>query len=611
MGKTYPGAWDARLAPRRFARLTLVGGPRLSPDGGRVAYIADVNGRADIYVVDRQGGAPAQVTAEHAAPGISGLYGAATGMDWAADGDAIVYTSPDDGHLYWSAVDGSASTLLTDAAGSQSQPSCSSAGVVFVNARPDKDQVDVAVAPADGSDWSRRVGDPTRFHAMPRWSPDGRRIVAMSYDKAKFLLYESSLVVIDAVTGTSREVAGGENVGNRDPRWSPDGRRIAFISDRSGWANLWLADVESGRLDHLVDESREHGEPCWSPDGARLAYLRNDDGDVQIHILDLGSGQIRPLTGEAGTHGALNWTPDGREIVCAFQSPVRAPRIVAVDVETGGQRDIVAPQLGGIEDAGLVMPESIHYESVDGLSIHALLYRPADARPGEHPLLVHIHGGPQGQYGFRWDVSVQYFLQRGWAVVEPNFRGSTGYGRPFLDALNDTWGDLDLEDNVASIAAVDALGLIDRGRSVAWGGSGGGYATMVCLTRKPDVFKAGVALFGLSNLVAFGEQTDRLARDLVPWVLGPSRENYRTWVERSPITHVDAVQAPMLVLQGDADWRVPPAQSEELVQALEKQGKTVEYQKYAGEGHGWRKADTIVDYIERMDRFLTRYVVER
>ncbi|HET9015462.1 MAG TPA: S9 family peptidase [Thermomicrobiaceae bacterium] len=611
MAKTYPGAWDARLAPRRFARLPLVGGPRLSPDGERVAYIQDVNGRADVFVVDRRSGVPVQVTAEHAAPGISGLYGAATGMDWTADGDGIVYTSPDDGHLYRSAVDGSRCTLITDLPGSQSQPSSSPAAVAFVNARPNEDQMDVAVIPADGSDWPRRVSDPARFHAMPRWAPDGRHLAAMSYDRAKFLLYESSIVVIDTTTGASREIAGGENVGNRDPKWSPDGRRLAFISDRSGWGNLWLADVESGRLDHLVDEPREHGEPCWSPDGTRLAYQHNDDGSMQIRILDLGSGQSRRLTHQAGTYGALEWTPDGREIVCAFQSPVTAPRIVAVDVASGAQRDIVVSRLAGIEEAGLVMPESIRYESVDGLPIHALLYRPAEARPGEHPLLVHIHGGPQGQYGSRWDVTTQYFVQRGWAVVEPNFRGSTGYGRPFLDALNDTWGDLDLEDNVASIAAVDGLGLIDRSRSVAWGGSGGGYATMVCLTRKPEVFKAGVALFGLSNLVAFGEQTDRLARDLVPWILGPSRENFDTWVERSPITHVAAVRAPMLVLQGDADWRVPPAQSEELVRALEQQGSPVEYQTYAGEGHGWRKADTIVDYVERMDRFLTRYVVER
>lgn len=612
MGKTYPGAWDARLSPRRFAHLHQVGSPRVSPDGTHIAYIDDYNGRADIFVVDRSGGIPTQVTAEHAAPGISGLYGAASGMAWSPDSASIVYTSPDDGQLWSVTVDGRACRRVTDIPGAQQQPDWSPAGITFINARPaDADAVDVAAVPPDGSAWPRRLSPADQFHLTPRWSPDGQRVAAVGYDKSKFLVYESRVIVIEADGGEVREIAGGENVANREPRWSPDGGRLAFVSDRSGWANLWIASIETGRLDHAIDESREHSEPCWSPDGRRLAYLANDDGNVQIWVLDLGNGERRPLTREPGTHTGLEWTPDGREIVCTFQSPVLPPHIIAVDAESGARREIVRPRLTGISGEDLVMPESIRYRSADGLEIHAMAFFPKEVRNGEHPLLIHIHGGPQGQYGLRWDASVQYFVQRGWAVVEPNFRGSTGYGRRFLDALNDSWGDLDLEDNIASIGALDVRGLIDRDRVVAWGGSGGGYATMVCLTRKPDVFRAGVALFGVSNLVNFGEQTDRLARDLVPWILGPSRANYRRWVERSPITYVDAVRAPLLVFHGDVDWRVPPAQSEELVRALEKLGKPVEYKLYEGEGHGWRRADTIIDYIERMDRFLTKYVVER
>lgn len=610
MSGTYPGAWEARLSPRRFAHLRTLGAPRPSPDGQRIAFVEDYNGRADLFVVDRDGGVPVQVSAEHAAPGVSGLYGAAGGFDWSPDGRRLVYTSPDDGHLWTVGIDGRDCRRVDNTQGA-AQPCWSAGDIAFIQTRLDQEAVDVAVVPGDGADWPRRANPPGRFYLDARWSPQGDRLAVVSSAKERFLLYESRVSLIDVQRGDVRDLAAGADVANGQPRWSPDGRRIAFVSDRSGWVNLWLADVESGRLDHLIDEAREHADPCWSPDGTRLAYLRNDDGDVQIHLLDLGSGETRGLTSAPGTHYALSWTPDGREIVCMFQSPTLPPRIVAIDVESGARREVVRPALSGVEASGLVMPESIRYASVDGLEIHAMLYTPPEARPGEHPLLVHIHGGPQGQYGLRWDASVQYFLQRGWVVVEPNFRGSTGYGRSFLEGLNDTWGDLDLEDNTASIEAVARLGLIDRSRAVAWGGSGGGYATMVCLTRKPEVYKAGVALFGLSNLVSFGEQTDRLARDLVPWILGPSRANYQRWVERSPITHVDAVRAPALIFQGDADWRVPKAQSEEFVEALRQRGKTVEYQLYAGEGHGWRKVDTIVDYIERMDAFLTKYVVER
>ncbi|HLI52028.1 MAG TPA: S9 family peptidase [Thermomicrobiaceae bacterium] len=610
MPNDYPGSWPAQLSPHRFAHLHAPGGPRVSPDGRWIAFLRDHNGRADIWIVLREGGVPTQVTAEHSAPG-GGPYGAAGGYCWSPDSRRIAYTTPDGGHLWSIAIDGSDDRELTNIAGSQQQPDWSERGIVLINARPNDDLVDVALIPGDGADWPRRLAPSDRFYIDPHWSPDGRYVAVTSFPKPEYLIYEAYLTVIDVETGQIHDLASGHKISNRGGHFAPDSRRIAYVSDQSGWANLWLTDVESGQSHQLVPEEREQADPVWSPDGRQIAYLRNDDGNVQVYLLEVESGQTRPLTHETGTHMALDWTPDGKEIICAFQSPVVSPRIIGIDVAGGERRDIVTIGLAGIDAAGLVMPESIHYQSVDGLNIHAMLYQPPEVKPVEHPLLVHIHGGPQGQYGYRWDATVQYWVQRGWVVVEPNFRGSTGYGRAHLDGLNGTWGDLDLEDNVASIDAVDKLGLIDRKRSVAWGGSGGGYATMICMTRKPDVFKAGVALYGLSNLVSFGEQTDRLARDLVPWILGPSRENFDTWVARSPITYAEQVKSPMLILQGDADWRVPPAQSEELVHALEKLGQTVEYKLYSGEGHGWRRADTIIDYMERMDRFLTKYVVER
>lgn len=613
MGKSHPGAWEPRLSPRRYAHLQLIGSPRLSPDGERIAFVGDVNGRADIFVVDRAGGVPVQVTAEHPAPGISGLYGAASGFTWSPDGTRIIYTTPDDGQLWSIGVDGDACRRVTSGPGAQQKPDWNEGGIVYIRAVPDQDTVDVALVTGDdtGADWPRRLNPPGRFYLSACWSPDGQQVAMVSYDKARMFLYESAIEVVNVASGDHRTLIAGDNVYNADPAWSPDGQRIAFISDRSGWNNVWLVDVATGEMHHAVAEHHEHAEPRWSPDGRLLAYTRNIEGSLQITLLDVSSGTTSPLTSLLGTHAGLEWSPDGREIFCSFQSPQHAPRIVAIDVTTGARRDVVGPTLAGLETSGLIMPRSIRYPSVDDLEIHAMLWQPEEIRPGEHPLLVHIHGGPMGQYGYRWDPTVQYFVQRGWVVVEPNFRGSTGYGRAFLDGLNNTWGALDLEDNTRSIAAVAEEGLIDPSRAVAWGGSGGGYATMVCVTRKPDDYAAGVALYGLSNLVSFGEQTDRLARDLVPWLLGPSRMHYQRWVERSPITHVDQVRVPLLVLHGDADWRVTKEQSEEFVQALEQRGKTVEYKLYEGEGHGWRRAETIMDYVERMDNFLTKYVIER
>jgi dipeptidyl aminopeptidase/acylaminoacyl peptidase len=177
--------------------------------------------------------------------------------------------------------------------------------------------------------------------------------------------------------------------------------------------------------------------------------------------------------------------------------------------------------------------------------------------------------------------------------------------------MHGRWGEIDLEDNVHAVYHLAGQGLVDRGRAVAWGGSGGGLATLSLLTQKPEAFRAGVDLFGVSNFVSFGEQTDRLARGLFPSELGPLRENFDLYERYSPVNHADKVRAPLLIFQGLDDKRVPPPQSEEMVEALRRAGKTVEYVEYEGEGHGWRKVATVLDYVAKMDAFLTKYVVER
>jgi dipeptidyl aminopeptidase/acylaminoacyl peptidase len=277
----------------------------------------------------------------------------------------------------------------------------------------------------------------------------------------------------------------------------------------------------------------------------------------------------------------------------------------------GERRAITRNTIGGLETAGLVLPESITYPSIDGLDIHAMLFTPERRAPGKHPLLVQIHGGPTAQTTWGWNPIVQYWTQRGWVVCSTNFRGSTGYGRAYTDAMHGRWGEIDMEDNVHAVYHLAGKGLIDERRAVAWGGSGGGLATLSLLTQKPDVFKAGVDLYGVSNFVSFGEQTDRLARHLFPSEMGPMAENFDLYERNSPVNHADKVKAPLLIFQGLDDKRVPPRQSEEMVEAMQKAGKFVEYVTYAGEGHGWRKVETVRDYLAKMEAFLLKYVIER
>lgn len=604
-----PGKWEAGLTPAMIAQVKVVGAPRWV-GAGQIAYVQDHNQRADIYVTDAAGGLPLQVTADKATtPVFTGGFG--SGYAVSPDGGTLVYTSPDDGKLYAVSTGGGKARRITEGEGGHGSPQFSPDGrrLVFIADR--KEETDIAIVGLDGEDWPQRISRGDGVTIDPQWSPDGTKIAWVEFDQAGYPWHHTRIVVADLASGAIRTIVNWEGVSVLAPRWSPDGERIVFTSDRAGWANLWTIALAGGDARHLVDDQWEHAEPTWAPDGRTLVYTRNVDGNSHLMIVSADGGSPEVLADGPGVHIAPTFSPDGRQVLFSYQSPIAPSNIYTIPVDGGERRAITRNTVGGLDAAGLVLPESITYPSIDGLDIHAMLFTPTEKAPGKHPLLVQIHGGPTAQTMWRWDPIVQYWVGRGWVVCSTNFRGSTGYGRAYTDAMHGRWGEIDMEDNVHAVYHLDKQGLIDRRRAVAWGGSGGGLATLSLLTQKPEVFKAGVDLYGVSNFVSFGEQTDRLARGLFPSELGPMAENFDLYERNSPTSHADKVQAPLLIFQGLDDRRVPPRQSEEMVEAMQKAGKFVEYVTYAGEGHGWRKVETVRDYLAKMEAFLLKYVIER
>ncbi len=598
MTRTIPGTRETTLTPALIAHQKTISAPRLSPDGRTLAFAAEYDGRTDLFVLGEKGW-PVQVTADRAMSG--GNYA------WSPDGAGFVFTASD-GKLWLCPAHGGSPRRLTLREGRHQTPRYSPDGrfVSFICDRGD--EIDVVVVSVDGT-WQRVLNRATDFPMDPSWSPDGTRVVWHAYPNNQMPWDESSLVVADVEGGEPRTIAQASRTAYANARFSPDGSRIVCVCDHSGALNVTEFSAD-GADRHLLHEDRwEHGEPAYSPDGQTIVFTRNVDGDYTLWAVESGGGNVRPLTDDPGRAGSPSWTPDGQTVVYVHESPVAPPDVWEVDVATGRRRQRTFAAMGGISADDLTMPEHVTWTSPDGFEVHGLLYTPKVIEPGQHGCLVEIHGGPMNQSRAAWNGLLQYLVQRGWVVIQPNYRGTLGYGRAYREALFGSWGKGDLEDNLGGIDLCADRGLIRPDRVVAWGGSAGGYSTIVCLTGAPDRFAAGVALFGLYDLYSAGLETHRYERYYVETILGSTADNQALWHERSPLNVVDRIQAPVLLLQGGRDPAVMPAQSETLNRELERHRIDYEYVFYPDEGHGFRKVANNIDYAQRMDRFLCQKVL--
>jgi dipeptidyl aminopeptidase/acylaminoacyl peptidase len=393
------------------------------------------------------------------------------------------------------------------------------------------------------------------------------------------------------------------------------------MCDREGYMNLWQATADGGEPRPLIAEPFDLAPPtwgsgvasyAWAPDSQRIAYLRNDAARWRLRLFDRATGESRPLGDEEGMYTGIRWVPTGEFLLAIFSGSTLAPAVVALDLERGTQRALATTAIGGMTGSAFATPKHITWTGPGGLEARGLLFRPHDVPPGQlPPLLVYVHGGPTGQTFAAYNPSIQYFVGRGWAVFAPNARGSSGYGRAYIQALRGEWGGADMADTAAGIEHLAARGEVDGARVAVWGGSAGGYAVLLLPILYPQLFKAGVSLFGVSDLFSLARTTHRLEAHYLDRIVGPLPEAAARYRERSPVFRARECGAPLLMLQGERDVAVTPDQAQAMLDALRAADKTVVMHLYADEGHGWQRAATTRDYLERMDRFLEEYALLR
>ncbi|MEV7073882.1 LpqB family beta-propeller domain-containing protein [Streptomyces sp. NPDC091972] len=469
----------------------------------------------------------------------------------------------------------------------------------------------LAAVPLDGSAVQDRdavrelTDDRHRFVTGPRLSPDGSRAAWLAWDHPRMPWDGTELVVAEVHEGTLREprtVAGGPDESIAQADWSPDGR-LLYASDRTGWWNLYR-DGEQ-----LCPREEEFGGALWklghrwfAPLDSGLIAVVHGTGSTALAILDPETGELVDAAGP-WTEFAPTLAVHGERVVAVGASPRTAHEVVELDARTGRARVIGAEHDDPVDPAYYPEPQIRVFTGPDGRDIHAHVYpphHPGYRAPGDElpPYVVWAHGGPTGHAPLVLDLSIAYFTSRGIGVAEVNYGGSTGYGREYRNRLREQWGVVDVEDCAAVALALAGEGTADRDRLAVRGGSAGGWTAAASLTMT-DVYACGTIVYPILDLAGWGTgETHDFESQYLESLVGPLAEVPGRYAERSPVEHADRVTAPFLLLQGLDDVICPPAQCERFLARIAGRQVPHAYLAFEGEGHGFRRADTMIRALE-------------
>jgi dipeptidyl aminopeptidase/acylaminoacyl peptidase len=448
--------------------------------------------------------------------------------------------------------------------------------------------------PSDGSREPSVVRTGRDFYAAPRLGPEGR-LAFLAWDHPLLPFIGCELWV------DGRPIAGGADESIFQPEWGPDGA-LYWVSDRDGWWNLY----RDGQ--HLTGLEAELGYPAWVFGlstygflaGGRIACTLIDRAMHSFALLDPETRELE-LLDLPFTASMPYVRAHGDRFATLAGSPTESPAIVIIDAVDGSYKTVARTSDVELERESISVGRPIAFTSTGGRTAHAFYYPPANAEfegpAGElPPLWLLIHGGPTAQTKLAFGLSIQFLTSRGWGVVDVNYGGSTGFGRPYRELLAGEWGVVDLEDCVAAARHLAEAGEVDARRLSIAGGSAGGYTTLLALARS-DVFAAGTSTFGVTDLVMFAATTHKFESRYTDWLLGPLPDALGVYRDRSPVTHADEIRAAVLIVQGLDDEVVPPSQAERIVDALERNGVPHVYLPLEGEGHGFRRRESRTRFL--------------
>ncbi len=476
----------------------------------------------------------------------------------------------------------------------------------------------------DGINWPESWIAGADFYMQPVWSPQGDRFAWVEWDHPAMAWQASRVMLADVDPGSGalsnvRQVAGGADTPASQPLFSPDGSKLSFIraQENGDWEDLTLLDLAANTETIAV-----HGEnfalsvPAfsqgdhtydWFADSHRIACVKIHGVNSTLTVLDLVDGSEKEWDLPGYTNFELvSVSKQSGAIAVAASGPGFSQQVLRIDDGECSVLFRLSPDDLPLD--WISIPQPLSWQASDGTTVHGIYFPPKNpdySWNGRPPAFVHIHGGPTGKADLRFNPEIQYFTSRGYGWLAVNYRGSHGYGRTYLDRLNGNWGEFDVEDAIRGADILGKLGLADRNRMVIIGGSAGGFTVLNTLARFPEAFRAGISLYGVSNLIDLVTDTHKLELHYTDGLVGVLPEAYKVYLERSPLYHAQKIKTPLAIFQGENDVVVLPGQSSSMA---EKVKGPVVFRLYPGEGHGFRKPETIKDYLLTVSRFLQDYL---
>jgi dipeptidyl aminopeptidase/acylaminoacyl peptidase len=591
-----------------------IGPATWSPDGKSVAFISNMSGRNNLWVVPSDGGWPVQLTVSDQRQ---------TAPAWSPDGKWIAYQSDYDGDELWdiflvSPKTGRVVNLTQTREIAETDPAWSPDGRYLAYLVKPKTSAATEIDIYDTL--MREVKHLTtntpqdKRNTSPIWSKDGKYIV-YSQEQAKGT--DSNIFIADVASGTSTLLTPheGEQLYFANDI-APGAKHILFTSNAAnGYDNVALLEVATKKISWLTHEKWEIRGGEFSPDGKHIIFSANVDGNEDIYLHDLATGKSTALpipkgvNEPAGSNSAFS--KDGSRLLYNHNGPTAPGDLWVYALATGKSHQLTQSLVAGIRSADMVEPFLVHYPSRDGkFTISAFLYVPFNMpRNGQNAAIVYIHGGPASQSMNSFNRFIQFAANQGYMVLAPNYRGSTGYGKEFQQANLFDMGGGDLQDVLAGVDWIKQTGHLDPKKIAVMGGSYGGYLSMMAVAKAPELWAAGVPIVPFVNWFTEIENEDPVLQQSDLATMGDLVKNKALYEDRSPINFIDQIRAPLLLLAGGHDPRCPKSETQQVVEAIKKRGGTVDFKIYENEGHGFARVENQIDAYQRVADFLLAHVV--